>query len=583
METNQTAPEADSETSGSGPVPEDAMGPENAAGAADSTGRSAAAGPHADGAVGSAPDPSRDAHGGDPADRAAGPGFYAWLRRLGVPRRAGWLGGVCAGVGARLGIDPIVVRGIVVVIAVLGAPFVLVYAVAWLLLPDTEGEIHFERLTRGIVDPAVVGIAVMGVIGFIPLVQGGWLGWRWWPEWPAYSWAGIDLGGVFRTIWGLMIAAAIVVLVIWLVRRASQNAPAGGASREASAPVAGPGYPSPEPDGAASAAGSAGATGAAGAAAFTALASTPVSPAPASATASPAPAGEPPVPAEGADAATIAEWRARHEAWRESHAEWKAGQAEAQRAARQQAAEETRARALEFQAAAAAAREARRAARPRASAAFVFTMLGLALVAGAGAAIWALGVPDAAQYAVAIAFATATLVLSAAMIVAALWRRRSGALATLASVSVVAMLIATSSSAMAPFGTLLAPSASVSLGYPQQLVQPVGDAWISIGAYDGYPDEAQTVTLTQVLGNAYVTIDPHTSIVLDATDAGDVTVFTYDADGYGSAEELTDSDSRVYTITSEGITRSESDDADARLVLRQTSGYVEVNVWEGQE
>ena len=152
METNQTAP-------GAGPVPEDAQGD------------SASAGQQAEGAVGSAS-----------AADATGPGFYAWLRRLGVPRRAGWLGGVCAGVGARLGIDPIIVRGIVVVVAVLGAPFVLVYAIAWLLLPDTDGQIQLERLTRGIVDPAIVGIAVMGVIGLIPLVQGGWLGWRWWPD-----------------------------------------------------------------------------------------------------------------------------------------------------------------------------------------------------------------------------------------------------------------------------------------------------------------------------------------------------------------------------------------------------------------
>ena len=142
METNQTAPGAD-------PVPEDAQG-DSASPARRLTGRSDRLHP-----------PVRAA---TPAS-GTGTGFYAWLRRLGVPRRAGWLGGVCAGVGARLGIDPIIVRGIVVVVAVLGAPFVLLYAIAWLLLPDTEGEIQLERLIRGIVDPAIVGIAVMGVSG----------------------------------------------------------------------------------------------------------------------------------------------------------------------------------------------------------------------------------------------------------------------------------------------------------------------------------------------------------------------------------------------------------------------------------
>ena len=110
METNQTAP-------GAGPVPEDAQGD------------SASAGQQAEGAVGSAS-----------AADATGTGFYAWLRRLGVPRRAGWLGGVCAGVGARLGIDPIIVRGIVVVVAVLGAPFVLLYAISRFFIEFYRGD-----------------------------------------------------------------------------------------------------------------------------------------------------------------------------------------------------------------------------------------------------------------------------------------------------------------------------------------------------------------------------------------------------------------------------------------------------------
>jgi phage shock protein PspC (stress-responsive transcriptional regulator) len=234
METNSTAPEAD-------PVPDDAKGD------------SAASGPSAEGAAGSAPSSGAPGAAGSDwrADAAAAPGtgiaFYDWLRGLGVPRRAGWLGGVCAGIGARLGIDPIIVRGIVVVVAVLGAPFVLLYAIAWLLLPDVEGEIHFERLTRGIVDPAIVGIAVMGVIGVIPLVQGGWLGWRWWPDWSdASDWTGLEVLGIdvlwpLRVLWVLAVVAGVVVLVIWLARRASQNSPAGGGPRMASAGAAGSG------------------------------------------------------------------------------------------------------------------------------------------------------------------------------------------------------------------------------------------------------------------------------------------------------------------------------------------------------
>ncbi|MFF2493783.1 PspC domain-containing protein [Agromyces sp. NPDC058064] len=554
METNQTAP-------GAGPAPEDVQGD------------SASAGQQADGAVGS---PSNQPD-------ATGPGFYAWLRRLGVPRRAGWLGGVCAGVGARLGIDPIIVRGIVVVLAVLGAPFVLVYAIAWLLLPDTEGEIHLDRLTRGIVDPAVVGIAVMGVIGFIPLVQGGWLGWRWWPDWqftdPVF---GFDLTWPLRVVWALVVIGAIVWFVIWLARRTSANSPAGGAARMASAPsAAGTGPVAADPGGAGTTADAsrpataASATTAAAFAAGTAAGTTAEA-----ASAAPPAAAEPPVPAEGADAAAIADWRAQHEAWRVSHAEWKAGQAEADRAARAQAAEENRARALEFQAQAAAARAARKASRPRASAAFVFTMLGIAVVVGAIAAIWAYGSPEAAAFSSAIALAAATLVLSLGMVIAALRRRRSGILAAVTATTLVAMLISTAVSAFAPYGALIGPNQAISLGYPQQLLQPVGDAYVSVGSYDAYPNDTQVITLTQGTGDTYIAVEPRTSLVLDASDAGAISYTVWDADGTPSQRQFGDVDDRILVLGDVADDDPEGATADARLVLRQNSGSVFIEVFE---
>lgn len=552
METNQTAP-------GAGPAPEDVQGD------------SASAGQQADGAVGS---PSNQPD-------ATGPGFYAWLRRLGVPRRAGWLGGVCAGVGARLGIDPIIVRGIVVVLAVLGAPFVLVYAIAWLLLPDAEGEIHLERLTRGIVDPAVVGIAVMGVIGFIPLVQGGWLGWRWWPDWqisdPVF---GVNLTWPLRVIWVLLVVGAIVWFVVWLARRSSANSPAGGAARMASAPsaagsgpvAAAPGDPGTTAD--ATPATAATPTTAAAFAAGTAAGAA------SAASAAPPAAAEPPVPAEGADAAAIADWRAQHEAWRVSHAEWKAGQAEADRAARAQFAEENRARSLEFQAQAAAARAARKASRPRASSAYVFTMLGLAVVVGAVAAIWAFGSAEAAAFSTAIALAAATLALSLGMAIAALRRRRSGILAAVTATTLVAMLVSTAVSAFAPYGSLIGPNQAISLGYPQQLLQPVGDAYVSVGSYDAYPNDTQVITLTQGTGDTYIAVEPRTSLVLDANDAGAITYTVWDADGNPSQRQFGDVDDRILVLGDVAADDTEGATADARLVLRQNSGSVFIEVFE---
>ncbi|PWC03628.1 hypothetical protein DCE94_11490 [Agromyces badenianii] len=535
METNPTAPEAD-------PVQDDAKGD------------SAASGPTTPEAAGSPP--SSGGPGAATPAPGTGTGFSPWLRRLGVPRRSGWLGGVCAGVAARLGIDPIIVRGIVVVIALLGAPLVLLYAVAWLLLPDTDGEIHFERLTRGIVDPAIVGIAVMGVIGLVPLVQGGWLGWRWWPDMtisdPIF---GSDLTWPLRVLWVLLIVGAVIALVVWLARRASQNPPDGGGPRMASAATAAaPGYP----------------------------ASTAFAASDAPATTGTAASTEPPVPANGADAAAIAEWRAQHEAWRLSHAEWKSGQESAERAARARAAAENKAKAIALTAQADEARAARRASRPRASAAFVFTFLGLALVAGSIAAIWALGRPSVAGFAIPIALAAVTILLSLGMVIAALRRRRSGALAFTTTLATASMMVAVLASSFMPQGVLIPPGHSVSLDRTQRLVQPFGDAYL-YATPSLIGDSTPVIELRQGTGDTWITLDEGAEIELDAREAGPVQLFITSPDGsVRSTSQLGDADSRVLMPGGEpAVTDDLTGDADAKIVLEQGSGMVHIEIREG--
>ena len=101
----------------------------------------------------------RDAHGG------SSHGFFAWLRKLGIQRQPGWIGGVASGIASRIGVDPVVVRGILVVLAIFAAPVVLFYGIAWLLLPDTEGRIHAQRLVQGEPQPALAGIAAFVLFG----------------------------------------------------------------------------------------------------------------------------------------------------------------------------------------------------------------------------------------------------------------------------------------------------------------------------------------------------------------------------------------------------------------------------------
>ncbi len=525
METNQTAPEP-------GTAPDDAKG--------DSASQ---AGP-GDGAVGSAP--VADAAG-------AGTGFFGWLRGLGVPRRQGWLGGVCAGVAARIGIDPIIVRGIVVVVAVLGAPFVLVYAIAWLLLPDVDGRIHLERLVAGIVDPAVVGIAVMGVIGLIPLVQGGWLGWRWWPEWPSFWLGGLDVLAPLRVLWVLAVIAAVIVLVVWLVRRSAQTSPGGGSgpdSRTASASTAtAPGSPT----------------------AMTPTADATTTAAPVSAFASP-PHRPPSHPCPPSAPTPTRSPNGGHSTRRGavSHAEWRRSTVDAERAARARAAQENKIAAQALAAESEAARRIRRAERPRTSAAYVFTVLGIALVAGSIAAIWALGEPAASGDVFAIAVAVAVIALAIGMLVAALRRRRAGFLAFVTALVTVIMLVA----ALAPQSAIVPPSSSIPLDRSGSYLQPIGNAFFTatadLDAVRGTPD----VELTQWVGDVYVDVHDGVRVALDARGARDVSVVRVDASGDPVPTRAGDGDGLLVVGGEAG------DPVDADLTVRR-GGNVFVTVFEG--
>lgn len=58
-------------------------------------------------------------------------------RRLYRARNDRWLGGVLGGLGAYLGIDPLLLRIIVIVLAVLGSGWlVLAYIVMWVIVPE---------------------------------------------------------------------------------------------------------------------------------------------------------------------------------------------------------------------------------------------------------------------------------------------------------------------------------------------------------------------------------------------------------------------------------------------------------------
>ena len=141
--------------------------------------------------------------------------FFGWLRSIDL-RRDGedkWLAGVCSGIATRLGVDPIVIRAVLVLLVVMGGLGITVYLIAWAFLPNDKEDIVAERAVRdgdvlGIILLLIVGLSLIGGTGFAGDVPG--MGWIWWVVLP-------------------------VGLVVWLVTRKRNPDPALGTAAPASA------------------------------------------------------------------------------------------------------------------------------------------------------------------------------------------------------------------------------------------------------------------------------------------------------------------------------------------------------------
>lgn len=125
-----------------------------------------------------------------PSGSASSPGgsdssIFDTLRRSTVRRGDGWVGGVCAGIADRLGVDPLLVRAAFIVLGLLFGLGVVLYALAWVLLPDRAGATHLETAIRGGDGQSWVLVSAAGLVAIVGLSSGfGWgtsvLGAIWW-------------------------------------------------------------------------------------------------------------------------------------------------------------------------------------------------------------------------------------------------------------------------------------------------------------------------------------------------------------------------------------------------------------------
>ena len=209
------------------------------------------AGPHGTGPHGTGPH-------GTGTHRPSNGGFFAWLRGLGIIRgQEHWFAGVAGGIAAKAGIDPLIVRGAFVVLALLGGPGLLLYLAGWLLLPDDTGRIHAEDIVRGRASAGVLtgAIVLVGVVvfpAFLGMVFGAGItpslsiwGWGVWDMLGFPHWLRVTIAWCFWLT--VLVAAGFWVHSVLLQRGrdlGSQRASAPSASSEPSSPASSSSAPS---------------------------------------------------------------------------------------------------------------------------------------------------------------------------------------------------------------------------------------------------------------------------------------------------------------------------------------------------
>ena len=129
--------------------------------------------------------------------------FFAWLRGLGIARgQDRWIGGVASGIAARTGLDPVLIRGGFVLLAIFGGVGILLYGLAWALLPEPDGRIHVESATQGSWTSGMTGALILTIAGIgrpnFPFFADGGGG--------AFFWTIFWIGAV---IFGIYVAVAM--------------------------------------------------------------------------------------------------------------------------------------------------------------------------------------------------------------------------------------------------------------------------------------------------------------------------------------------------------------------------------------
>lgn len=450
---------------------------------------------------------------------------WRWIRELGLVRDGGWAGGVCAAIAHRIGVDPIVVRGVFAVATVLGFPGLWLYAACWALLPDAQGRIALQL--RGGSAPAILGALATAGLAIVSTVGAGLV----FGTWAITTASFLGLGGAMAS--GVVALALAAVVIVWLARRQPlvTSLPATGDAGGAST---------------ATAAGDGVAVGAAPSPLLT----------------------EPIAPEPSGD---MDAWRAQYAEWRVQHDAWRRQQVDGERAAREEERARRREQVRAFRAEAARLRAERRAAKPRTSIAFVAVTAGLALIVAVGT--WMAFQVEAPERAAVGAVLAAAATVAIAMIVAGLMRRRSG---FLAFVAVVLLAIGGSGVVLQTFDEFVPPGSAyrVPPAGDYEIAQAFGDLTLDVGPWE----EGEGVTrVVKGSGTTWITVQPGVDVRIEiAAFGGSVQVNDWSDAGPTSEAVAPDPDGS-WSLTYDGGTNVPA----RTILLDQRSGQIIIDQFLG--
>ena len=161
------------------------------------------------------PEPSFQQYGGPQPGPQGGSThrFFDSLRGSGLMRtNERWVAGVAGGVAYRFGLDPTLVRCAWVVLSLFAGVGLVLYGLAWALLPEeSDGRIHLEEALSGRFNAGLAGAVGMTIVGMSTFGSG------FIPNWYIHE------TGIAAAMWPLFWLGLIVLAIVFLIRSAQDR------------------------------------------------------------------------------------------------------------------------------------------------------------------------------------------------------------------------------------------------------------------------------------------------------------------------------------------------------------------------